>query len=260
MHSLATRLESLQLIEQGMSPSEVSRKTGIARSTIRDWVKNPRPKRIEGDINSRIAQMFSSIHQYPEAYAYALAFYLGDGYIDKLPRTYRLRIFNDVKYPDITQRIRNCLSHLLPRNVVAIQEPSAGQGHENVSVIRCHSTILPVLFPQHGPGKKHTRSLILLPWQEDIVDSWPQAFLRGLIESDGCRYRHSQMRNGRLYEYDHYAFSNQSKDLLRMAARVCERLGVRYTCPPLEMGRGRCLYIRHSRDVEFLDSFIGPKS
>jgi hypothetical protein len=43
------------------------------------------------------------------------------------------------------------------------------------------------LFPQHGPGKKHTRHIELAPWQSAIVADHPGRFLRGLFHSDGCR-------------------------------------------------------------------------
>ena len=45
----------------------------------------------------------------------------------------------------------------------------------------------PCLLPQHGPGKKHERPIVLADWQRPIVDAHPGDFLRGLFHSDGCR-------------------------------------------------------------------------
>ncbi len=45
----------------------------------------------------------------------------------------------------------------------------------------------PCLFPQHGPGRKHERDLVLADWQWEIVERHPADFLRGLFHSDGCR-------------------------------------------------------------------------
>ncbi|MFI9836970.1 helix-turn-helix domain-containing protein [Nonomuraea sp. NPDC051941] len=45
----------------------------------------------------------------------------------------------------------------------------------------------PHLFPQHGPGKKHERPIVLEPWQREIVSAHPGRFVRGLIHSDGWR-------------------------------------------------------------------------
>ena len=47
----------------------------------------------------------------------------------------------------------------------------------------------PCLFPQHGPGRKHERPIVLEDWQRMIVESHPAAFLRGLFHSDGCRVK-----------------------------------------------------------------------
>ena len=45
----------------------------------------------------------------------------------------------------------------------------------------------PCLFPQHGPGRKHERPIVLDDWQREIVEDHPGPFLRGLFHSDGCR-------------------------------------------------------------------------
>ena len=45
----------------------------------------------------------------------------------------------------------------------------------------------PCLFPQHGPGRKHERPIVLEDWQRTIVEAHPGPFLRGLFHSDGCR-------------------------------------------------------------------------
>lgn len=45
----------------------------------------------------------------------------------------------------------------------------------------------PCLFPQHGPGRKHERPIVLEHWQREIVEQHPGPFLRGLFHSDGCR-------------------------------------------------------------------------
>jgi hypothetical protein len=43
------------------------------------------------------------------------------------------------------------------------------------------------LFPQHGPGRKHLRTIELEPWQRVIVTENPGDFARGLFHSDGYR-------------------------------------------------------------------------
>ena len=68
-------------------------------------------------------------------------------------------------------------------------------------VLWVYSRHLSCLFPQHGPGKKHERRIVLEAWQQEIVEAAPWAFLRGCIRSDGCVFVN---RTGR-YEYLSYA-------------------------------------------------------
>ena len=46
---------------------------------------------------------------------------------------------------------------------------------------------LAVSLPQHGPGRKHERTIALTSWQQDLVDLDPRPLIRGLLHSEGCR-------------------------------------------------------------------------
>jgi hypothetical protein len=52
----------------------------------------------------------------PEDYAELLGFYLGDGCISSGPRTVRLRIALDLKYPQIIEAARALLARCFPQN------------------------------------------------------------------------------------------------------------------------------------------------
>lgn len=52
---------------------------------------------------------------------------------------------------------------------------------------KTHHPHLPCLFPQHGPGRKHERPIVLESWQRALVDARPGLLLRGLFHSDGWR-------------------------------------------------------------------------
>ena len=76
----------------------------------------------------------------------------------------------------------------------------------------------PSALPQHGPGRKHHRRIVLADWQREIVDRRPEPFLRGLIHSDGCRTINrfkTKLPSGRVgeYAYPRYFCSNQSADI-----------------------------------------------
>lgn len=82
-----------------------------------------------------------------------------------------------------------------------------------------NSRHLACLFPQHGPGPKHKRRIVLEAWQLDLIKQAPWAFLRGCIRSDGCAFIN---RTGP-YEYLSYDFSGMSKDIVDLFAFACER-------------------------------------
>ena len=115
------------------------------------------------------------------------------------------------------------------------------------------------IFPQHGPGRKHLRPIVLAPWQRDVVDQHPRPFLRGLLFSDGCRTTNrfkTVLPSGRVaeYSYPRYFFSNQSADIRALFCEYCEKLGIRWT-----QSNPRNISVAQRKSVALLDSFVGPK-
>lgn len=186
---------------------------------------------------------FESLHPH---YAYILGMYLGDGYIAKHPRTYRMRITLDTKYPDIVARCQESASLLYSKNKVSLV-PKTG-----CVEVSWYSKSLPKDFPQHGIGRKHLRKISLEEWQEKIVKNFPKEFLTGLIQSDGCR--DLNIVNGK--SYPRYSFSNESEDIKNLFEKTVTQLGFHFT----RMGKGKTVSIAKREDVEKLDQFIGPKT
>lgn len=110
------------------------------------------------------------------------------------------------------------------------------------------------LFPQHGPGRKHRRRIVLADSQRKIVEKAPRPFLRGLIQTDGWRGLNRVHVKGKDYAYPRYQFSNRSDDIRGLFTDVCDLLGV-------EWWRSTRYHISVARreSVALLDSFIGPK-
>jgi hypothetical protein len=78
------------------------------------------------------------------------------------------------------------------------------------------------LFPQHGPGIKHRRSIWLEDWQRKLVEDAPFALLRGCIRSDGCVFvNRTDVHRSQPYEYLSYQFSNMSKDIVDLFVQAC---------------------------------------
>ncbi len=154
----------------------------------------------------------------PEDYAELLGLYLGDGHITSLARTQRLRLSLDSRYPGIISDAEALLRRSLPFNRVGRVRADRGA----TTVVYVYSSHLSCLFPQHGPGKKHDRPIVLEPWQAAIVEGAAWAFLRGCIRSDGCAYIN---RTGR-YEYLSYCFDNFSADIRQLFIDACGLVGV----------------------------------
>lgn len=111
----------------------------------------------------------------------------------------------------------------------------------------------PCLFPQHGPGRKHDRAIVLADWQDRIVQMYPRQLLRGLIQSDGCRVVNRVQR--RKYAYPRYFFTNNSEDILRIFRDACDVIGIRHR----DSGPNAVSVARRN-DVAALDRFVGPKA
>ena len=97
MHSAAVHREILRLTSMGINDCEVSRRTGIARATVRDIRRREageiaRPLRRRG-ICPRCWKSARVMNLSAGDYVEMLALYLGDGYIVQAGRTFRLRIY-----------------------------------------------------------------------------------------------------------------------------------------------------------------------
>jgi hypothetical protein len=117
----------------------------------------------------------------------------------------------------------------------------------------------PCLFPQHGPGKKHTRPIVLQPWQQELVAEHTGPFLRGLFHSDGCRVTNWTRRPvagaSKRYEYPRYLFSNESGDILDLCGAALDRLEITH-----RRSRKNVVSVARRAAVAALDGIVGPKS
>ena len=172
--------------------------------------------------------------------------YLGDGCIAAHARqVYRLRFSLDARYPEIIEECSAAIRAVAPANRVG--RFSHGTWYE----VYCYSKMWPCAFPQHGPGKKHDRSIALTDWQRQLVERWPEQLLRGLIHSDGCRFQNTGRRN---WSCPRYAFTNHSADIRSIFCEACDLLRLHWTA-----AGDRKIYVSRKADVATLDTFIGPK-
>src|SRR5688572_27488627 len=94
------------------------------------------------------------------SYSYLLGMYLGDGCVSCTGGSYQLRVVRDGIYPGI---IDECAAAVLvtiaPRAVY--KRPAK---NSRAVIVEASSKLLPEIFPQHGPGLKHNRPIVLTDW------------------------------------------------------------------------------------------------
>jgi hypothetical protein len=221
MHPPQVKEQALALVAAGVNDCEIARRTGIARTTIRDWRQPSYVSRrgFEVETCPRCWRAAKPMRFSDDDYAELLGMYLGDGCISQSPRTFRLRITLDLRYPVLIRDTQRLLTRCFPANGVDVV--TAGRKGECADV-SLYSTHLPCLFPQHAPGPKHLRVIALEPWQDQIVARSPWTFIRGCIRTDGCCFVN---RTGP-YEYVSYAFTNMSTDIVRLFVGACDAVGV----------------------------------
>jgi hypothetical protein len=183
-------------------------------------------------------------------YAYLLGIYLGDGSLGPSARTVALRIVMDVAYPGIIDEVRRAILAVRREGKVSAYMPR----RERCVVLTSYTRAWLCLFPQHGAGPKHLRTISLEPWQEQMVRMEPGRFLRGLIHSDGWRGLNRVRVKGRDYAYPRYQFSNRSVDIRRLFTDACDELGVEWR----PWGRYHISVARRA-SVAVLDEHVGPK-
>jgi hypothetical protein len=258
VHSGEEVSEVVALAREGRSATEVARLTGVPRSTVRDWLRGALPRTAVDRQGSRpCSRCDAPGHDFRglgASYMYALGVYLGDGCISAHPRgVFKLRLFLDVRYPAIVDECERAVRALAPQN--RVNRLLRRGGYENSSEgsnveLSAYSRSWPCLFPQHGPGRKHERPIVLAEWQRDLLGRCPESLLRGLIHSDGCRF----INTGTGWRHPRYSFSNASDDIRRIFCDACDVLGLRWTTAP------GTVYVSRKADVARLDEFIGPKA
>ena len=245
-----------ELLGQGLSKSEVARRLGVARATLRDWQASgfeALEERRRSAPSTHLAEYLEPCPFVASAprrdFAYLLGLYLGDGCLTEMPRrVFKLRIQCCDWYPGLMDQCQAAMEAVLPNNKV-------GRVHSiGCTELHSHSKHWICFFPQHGPGRKHERPIELAPWQQSIVDEYPEQLLRGLIHSDGTRVINRVQTRGKRYEYLRYFLSNESRDILEIFGATCDAIGVEW-----RFNRPNSISIAKRASVARLDEFVGPK-
>jgi hypothetical protein len=253
--SLSDLRSVFRLKARGLTDREISSRTCVPINTIRTW----RNGRVPGYARPRILTATHARDDTPPdvsslpapAYAYLLGMYLGDGCLARNGTSWTLRVALDDSYPGIIRECEEAIREVSSGKHVYTRPASGGQ---RCVVVACTWHPWVVLFPQHGPGRKHQRRIVLNDWQERIVKAEPRPFLRALIHTDGWRGLNRVFVKGKHYEYPRYQFSNRSDDIRRLFTDACDSLEVEWR----QWTRYHVSVARRN-SVALLDEFIGTK-
>jgi hypothetical protein len=237
-----------ELLAEGFTPTEVARRTGLPRSTIRGWKNGAIPRRP----TAHASPCAIGLAEFdPAAYTYLFGLYLGDGCISAARRTFRLRVTLDAAYPSIVAECATAVKTLIPHVAVSAYRRPRSRCVD----VGAYWVHWPCVFPQHGSGRKHLRPIELTPEQHEIVFAHPKQFLRGLIHSDGTRIVATERKGDAVRRAPRYAFSNMSGDILGMFCDACDAVGIHHTRASVKQ-----VAIYRKDCVATLDQFVGPKS
>jgi hypothetical protein len=182
------------------------------------------------------------------SYTYLLGTYLGDGMLTQQPKhVWKLRVVQDARYLAL---IRQCAATM---NQVSGNKVGYAKKVGCVEIF-CHWKHWICVFPQHGPGRKHERTIELDDWQSHAIRRFPHQFIAGLIHSDGCRVTNSVVVRGKRYEYPRYFFTNRSDDIRDLFRDACQLIGVES-----RPSNHWSISVAKRESVALLDNFIAPK-
>jgi hypothetical protein len=239
--------------DHGWGSPRLAAETGVSATQVRRWLHRDldsvldSPMRRHRRCDGAVCRLRRGLDE--AAYAYLLGQYLGDGTIVAVSRSQRLEISTTAGWPGVRDEVTASITTVLGR------PPRVGAERRGAVAVSSYSVHWPCLFPQHGPGRKHSRLIELTTWQAELaLAREPGRLLRGLIHSDGWRGSNRVTTRGRAYEYPRYMFFNMSDDILGIFCLACDALGVEWRA-----SGQHAISVARRRSVALLDEHIGPK-
>lgn len=170
---------------------------------------------------------------------------LGDGSVTSRQVTISFNLL-DVQYADYVKRLIETLFAIRTGSHVDQEDHALTVTASGISLVE----FLEAVGLQRGNKVKQQVDLPSWVWRKR---AFQVGCLRGLIDTDGCVYRHAYRVNGKLYTYTKLAFTNYSRPLLHSTKRLFEELGL---FPTLHRD-GRRLYLHDTRAVKKYFEVVG---
>lgn len=147
LHGPAAVAEALALRGTGLGARRIAKQLDLPIATVRDWLTGRVPahsRPVDGTAIAatcdRCGHKAHRFDQLPPEYVYLLGLYLGDGCISEHRRkVFRLRIFLDLRYPQIVDDCEAAMRVVMPTNKVHRHSRSRGRA-SSCSMVRGKST------------------------------------------------------------------------------------------------------------------------
>ncbi|MEU9742983.1 transcriptional regulator [Micromonospora chersina] len=243
------RARARALRARGHNIRSVARSLSLPYTTVWHWcVDRPEPAMLGSAVRCFRCRRDPENPPDPAAYAYLLGLYLGDGHLVTTDRVPVLRVYCADAWPHLIDLCDEAMRAVLANKVQRIQK-------RGCVAVQSTARHWPCLFPQHGPGKKHQRPIVLADWQREILTANAGHFLRGLFHSDGTRFANRVTVRGKQYVYPRYMFSNRSADIMALCQWALDLLGIAW-----RMNSRWSLSVARRGAVAALDRHVGPKT
>lgn len=144
------------------------------------------------------------------------------------------------------------ISQLL-RSLFDIKVAQRRRPRQKTTVLVCSSMNLLDFLVQKGAvrGNKIAQEIDIPQWIRDNAE-YQKAFVRGLVDTDGCLYIHKHTVGGRQYEHIGFCFTSLSLPLIQSVAAILRK----HLIEPHITDKGRRIYLYNSRSVsEYLRIF-----
>ena len=175
-----------------------------------------------------VSKNYTTNYPHTRESAYLMGVALGDGDISKLPRTLRLRLYCDSKYPNLVEKWRKTCESVFGNRSVISSHQSA-----KCKIVSVYSNRLKEFPWEPRTGKKCDQDVSIPQWIKD--EGFMRECVLGLFESDGCEYMHRNKGEKRGYRM--FMFANASMGLIDDVVGFLKDNGVGYS-----------LYIRKNCD------------
>jgi DNA-binding transcriptional regulator WhiA len=178
--------------------------------------------------------------------AEALGIITGDGGINNdWQLVITLNSTADIEY---SRYVQNLLTKLFGIEVAVRKRPN-----QNAMVLVCSSINLIEYLLTIGAvkGNKIKQGIDMPSWVKDNLE-FEKAFVRGLIDTDGCLYTHKHTVTGRSYYNLGFCFTSMSKNLIGSVAITLAKHGI----TPHLTKNGSRIYIYKLNDIsKYLEIF-----